>query len=61
MQKVAATNKNNGNDTRSAFVSHTSDEFSKKIMMKCNMYLQFILKYIHGNKIIIQTNKFLWT
>ena len=34
MQKLAATNKNNGNDTRTAFVSHMSDWFWKKFVIK---------------------------
>ena len=34
MQKPAVTGKNRDNDTRTAFVSHMSDKFLKKFMIK---------------------------
>ena len=34
MQKLAATNKSIDNDTRTAFVSHMSELFLKKIMIR---------------------------
>ena len=36
MQKLAATSKINDIDTTTAFVSHMSDEFLKKFMIKWN-------------------------
>ena len=46
MQKLAATSKNKNIDTTTAFVSHMSDLFLKKVMIKWNTLI--ISKHKHS-------------
>ena len=44
MQKLAATSKINDIDTETAFVSHISNYFLKKVMIKWNTLIEIYIK-----------------